>query len=160
MQSDSPALDPTTADSVLSELIPRSDTEQGLLRRLQSTSTAHSRPNSTLPSGSATPLSDRLASLVDSYSKSDIARETKAEIERLQVAAGGHDARDATAGGHQLLNAPRRPGWWAQFTILSGRSFKNLYRNPMLMLSHYVVSVVVACELFFLRLWEEGGEWR
>ncbi len=33
---------------------------------------------------------------------------------------------------------------WDQFKILSGRTLKNLYRNPDLLCTHYVISIVVA----------------
>ncbi|ORY79351.1 hypothetical protein BCR35DRAFT_291656 [Leucosporidium creatinivorum] len=92
-------------------------------------------------------LSPKLAKLVDAYASSEVAKETKEEIR----AATSH----ATANGHAdgqavVLRAYKRAGLWQQFTILSGRSFKNLYRNPMLMLSHYAVAVVVACICAFL----------
>lgn len=37
-----------------------------------------------------------------------------------------------------------RPGFLQQFLILSSRAFKNLYRNPMLMLSHYLLAILLA----------------
>jgi len=88
-------------------------------------------------------LSPKLVKLVDAYARSEVSKETKEEIR----AATSH----ATANGHAdgqavVLRAYKRAGLWQQFTILSGRSFKNLYRNPMLMLSHYAVAVIVACE--------------
>lgn len=88
-------------------------------------------------------LSERLARLVEAYEGSAMALEVKEEIEKARSEA----REDGSVEGEQVvLRAYKRAGWWTQFTILSGRSFKNLYRNPMLMLSHYVVSVLVACE--------------
>lgn len=97
-------------------------------------------------------LSERLAKLVEAYEGSTTAKETKEEIEvaRSEAREDGH-----AEGEKVVLRAYKRAGWWTQFTILSGRSFKNLYRNPMLMLSHYVVSVLVACELG--SLWPGRG---
>ncbi|KAL8286472.1 hypothetical protein RQP46_004489 [Phenoliferia psychrophenolica] len=99
-------------------------------------------------------LPPKLASLVQSYATSEVASETKEEIKQ----AAGH----ATANGHVdgaevVLRAYKRAGWFAQFSILSGRSFKNLYRNPLLMLSHYAVSVVVAgiCAFLFRGLTDD-----
>lgn len=44
------------------------------------------------------------------------------------------------------VNTHERPGWIAQFRILADRTFKNLYRNPMLMFAHYTIAVVLACK--------------
>jgi ABC-type multidrug transport system ATPase subunit len=43
---------------------------------------------------------------------------------------------------------------WDQFKILSGRTLKNLYRNPDLLRTHYVISIVVAviCGLLFWKV--------
>jgi ABC-type multidrug transport system ATPase subunit len=38
----------------------------------------------------------------------------------------------------------KKVGWIGQFSILSGRTWKNLYRNPMLMLTHYAIAIVLA----------------
>ncbi|KAI5476299.1 ABC transporter [Pseudohyphozyma bogoriensis] len=101
----------------------------------------------------ATPpaLTPRIAALVEAYVGSDAKRKTEDEIRAATTSA--------TANGHAdgepvVLRSYRRAGWWSQFVILSGRSFKNLYRNPMLMLSHYAVSVIVAviCALLFKDL--------
>lgn len=88
-------------------------------------------------------LASRLPELVDLFSKSEMAQATKDEIERARTGApsNGHGVQQALA-----LHSYQRASWWTQFTILSGRSFKNLYRNPMLMWSHYAVAVIVACE--------------
>jgi ABC-type multidrug transport system ATPase subunit len=45
-----------------------------------------------------------------------------------------------------------RPTFWTQFVILSRRTFTNFYRNPMLMWSHYGVSITVACTFSTLLL--------
>ncbi|KAJ3372343.1 hypothetical protein HDU91_003953 [Kappamyces sp. JEL0680] len=44
--------------------------------------------------------------------------------------------------------------WSDQFKILSGRTFKNLYRNPDLLLTQYAISVVLAivCGLLFWKV--------
>jgi hypothetical protein len=43
-----------------------------------------------------------------------------------------------------VISSPKRPGVLTQFRILSNRTFKNLYRNPMLMFAHYAIAVVLA----------------
>ena len=100
-----------------------------------------SRPNSivdVVPSA-------RINSLVAAFAASSILEAVRVDISQEISASTG--AADEVG----LLPTYERAGWWEQFTILSGRSFKNLYRDPMLMLSHYVVSVVVACESFRRR---------
>ncbi|KAF9223816.1 hypothetical protein BS17DRAFT_802314, partial [Gyrodon lividus] len=50
-----------------------------------------------------------------------------------------------------MLRGRRRASWGTQFRILSGRAFKNLYRDPALLTAHYLGSVALAlvCGLFF-----------
>lgn len=43
-----------------------------------------------------------------------------------------------------------RIGYWRQFTILSQRTWRNLYRNPMLMLTHYAIAILLAVLSGFL----------
>ncbi|ANB13836.1 putative ATP-dependent permease ADP1 [Sugiyamaella lignohabitans] len=61
----------------------------------------------------------------------------------------GDDATSpATRGGASSipkeLKGHDKVGVFGQFRILSGRTFKNLYRNPMLLLTHYVMAVLLA----------------
>lgn len=86
------------------------------------------------------PLSNKLKSLVKAYEESTIASDVSQEIIAATSAAdqaNGHSHSDD-------IVRYKRASWWTQFRILSGRAFKNLYRNPMLMLSHYAVSVALA----------------
>ncbi|KAG1759716.1 hypothetical protein EDD22DRAFT_904851 [Suillus occidentalis] len=101
-------------------------------------------------------LTPKLAQLVESYSTSEVARSIKAETE---VATAQHGADTSHADGelrdvvveNSLLRGRKRASWGTQFTILSGRAFKNLYRDPALLAAHYLSSVVLAliCGLFF-----------
>jgi ABC-type multidrug transport system ATPase subunit len=84
-----------------------------------------------------------VAALADAYSNSDIAKEIK------RKGSNGHTA-DAPDNSASTAGEFKRASWWTQFTILSGRAFKNLYRNPMLMLSHYAISIFVALLCSFL----------
>ncbi|EPT01714.1 hypothetical protein FOMPIDRAFT_1119813 [Fomitopsis schrenkii] len=102
-------------------------------------------PNS-LPGGG--PLAPRLQALVDAFASSTIATSLKEEI--VEVSAS---ARAAQNGSSQLPDAAletmisrgrRRASWVTQFRILSGRAFKNLYRDPALLAAHYVSAVLVA----------------
>ena len=90
-------------------------------------------------SGTATPLpmSQKLEELVSSYESSDVARKVREEVESPVQDNGEPEAAESRQGY-------RRASWWTQFTILSGRAFKNLYRNPLLMLTHYAISILVA----------------
>lgn len=102
---------------------------------------SNGRTSPTATSGSTT-LGPQLTRLVDDYAQSEVAADIKTAREE-QIARGA----SASEGGNiDALAGYRSASWWTQFTILSGRAFKNLYRNPMLMLTSYAVSVFVACE--------------
>lgn len=99
------------------------------------------------------PLSPRLASLVDQYAHSDVAESISAEIVEVKQNAQGNGS-----GGEQdetrdvalesgLLRGRKRASWATQFSILSGRAFKNLYRDPALLTAHYTASIALACKL-------------
>ncbi|KAF8072240.1 hypothetical protein FPV67DRAFT_1484538 [Lyophyllum atratum] len=111
--------------------------------------------------GSPKPISPKLASLVDEYAASHIAVGIRAEAEELkrqtqQADSGqrgvgvGNDLPDV-ALETTLLRGRKRASWGTQFRILSGRAFKNLYRDPALLAAHYTSSIVLAliCGLFF-----------
>ncbi|CAE6514971.1 unnamed protein product [Rhizoctonia solani] len=87
-------------------------------------------------------LPPKLAALVQSYSDSEIASGIMAQILQLRAASG---AVLPESGGRV------RASWMTQFRILSGRAFKNLYRDPALLAAHYLSSVGVAliCALFY-----------
>ncbi|QRV74844.1 ATP-dependent permease [Ceratobasidium sp. AG-Ba] len=68
-------------------------------------------------------LPPKLAALVQAYSDSDVAASVLAEVARLRAAGG---AVLPESGGRV------RASWLTQFRILSGRAFKNLYRDPAL----------------------------
>ncbi|CAG8472928.1 5641_t:CDS:10 [Diversispora eburnea] len=80
--------------------------------------------------------SEHLRNLVSSYRRSLISLEIKDEIDRA------------------VNNTHQRASWLTQFRILSDRTFKNLYRNPMLMLTHYCISVYLAllCGALFYKV--------
>ncbi|KAL7420171.1 FAD-dependent urate hydroxylase [Cryptotrichosporon argae] len=110
-------------------------------------------------SGTSTPSDPRmpesLASLVLAARASDDAKIVEAEIARIEAGQspdGGAapDARDV-AYETGLLRGYTKASYWTQFKLLSGRAFKNLYRNPLLMATHYAVAIVVAlfCGFFF-----------
>lgn len=104
-------------------------------------------------------LAPRLQALVDAYQQSAIAGEIKAAGEELQHnATGGRTpAREGEGNGPtaelpdvaletSLLRGRKRASWLTQFRILSGRAFKNLYRDPALLTAHYLSSIALACK--------------
>ncbi|EIW84405.1 hypothetical protein CONPUDRAFT_80755 [Coniophora puteana RWD-64-598 SS2] len=118
------------------------------------------------PAGDA-PLPPKLAELVHAYEASGVAAGIRAETEEVERAqqAQDHRAVDGTGNGNgsgngelrdvvvesTLLRGRRRASWGTQFRILSGRAFKNLYRDPALLAAHYLSAILVAlvCGLFF-----------
>jgi hypothetical protein len=103
------------------------------------------------PPSSDTPLPPKLAELVAAYSASDVAMSIKAETEEVASAQRGGGAARADGAlrdvvvENSLLRGRKRASWATQFRILSGRAFKNLYRDPALLAAHYLSSVVLAC---------------
>jgi hypothetical protein len=98
-----------------------------------------------------TPLSSQLVALVDAYASSDIASSLRAEIDSLAASANQNDSRPTdpaqlpdVAVESTLLRGRQRASWTTQFRILSGRAFKNLYRDPALLAAHYLSSVAIA----------------
>jgi hypothetical protein len=94
-----------------------------------------------------------LAALVDAYATSEIAADIKSDIELAKRNAGAADGARANgdelpdiAAETTLLRGRKRASLWTQFRILSGRAFKNLYRDPALLTAHYTSSVALACE--------------
>ncbi|KAJ6544972.1 hypothetical protein DFH09DRAFT_1040442 [Mycena vulgaris] len=103
------------------------------------------------------PLAPKLAALVEAYAESGVARHIREEGEALRRASGGRGGVGATgelpdvAVETSLLRGRKRASYGTQFRILSGRAFKNLYRDPALLMAHYLSSVALAliCGLFF-----------
>ncbi|KAK1222001.1 FAD-dependent urate hydroxylase [Marasmius sp. AFHP31] len=98
----------------------------------------------------------KLAQLVGLYEKSNIAAEIKADTENAiqnnrGQGNGASETRDV-AVETGLLRGRKRASWGTQFRILSGRAFKNLYRDPALLMVHYSSAIVLALiSGFFFR---------
>lgn len=96
------------------------------------------------------PLSAPLTALVEAYAASDIAAEIKAEMEEVarvnSAGVNGNGEMRDVAVESTLLKGRKRASWATQFRILSGRAFKNLYRDPALLAAHYLSSIALACE--------------
>jgi hypothetical protein len=110
-----------------------------------------------------TPLAPALIVLVDAYSTSDIAAGIKTEGEQLRrevVRTDNGDAAAATGVGAvsnelpdvvletSILRGRKGASWGTQFRILSGRAFKNLYRDPALLAAHYLSAIGLAGAFF------------
>ena len=102
--------------------------------------------------------SPKLAALVEAYAESEIANFIKRELEEMrretERAAEGRGVLGPVnelpdvALETSLLRGRKRASWGTQFRILSGRAFKNLYRDPALLAAHYLSSIALACESF------------
>ena len=87
-----------------------------------------------------------------SFAESDIAASTREEIEQAVVAAASANGANSNGRGGSdesfsvaaVGKGYARVGYLRQFIILSQRTWKNLYRNPMLMLTHYATAIVLA----------------
>jgi hypothetical protein len=103
--------------------------------------------------GDAT-ITPNLATLVEAYRTSEIAAAIQRDIDEVSR-AHSHSGTDPTSGENELpdvaiesllLKGRKRASWATQFRILSGRAFKNLYRDPALLTAHYTSSIALACE--------------
>lgn len=120
-------------------------------------------------------LPEKLAELVIAYENSSTAQRVEAEFKAVRSAnspgfgsgnsttpgevsapsngtisdngerVGMIEMRDV-AGETGMLRGRRSASWGTQFRILSGRAFKNLYRDPALLTAHYLGSIGLACE--------------
>ncbi|KAI8984711.1 P-loop containing nucleoside triphosphate hydrolase protein [Mycotypha africana] len=99
-------------------------------------------------------LSSHLRDLVAYYDNSIIANALKETIQNVIMKAqqqhiSDEDEEDRQEEENSSISTNsiiiyKRPGPIAQFQILANRTFKNLYRNPMLMFSHYAMAVLLA----------------
>ncbi|UNI23697.1 FAD-dependent urate hydroxylase [Purpureocillium takamizusanense] len=91
--------------------------------------------------------------MTQAFSRSNIASVMLSEIHQAILAAGeanGGNSNGCDAGGpiapssNAMGRGYARVGYLRQFLILSQRTWKNLYRNPMLMLTHYAIAIILA----------------
>ena len=103
------------------------------------------------------PVNPKLVELLDAYTRSEIASSIREEGEALkrsnlnrQAESGASAEIDPSqqlpdvAEETTLLRGRKGASWGTQFRILSGRAFKNLYRDPALLTAHYLASIVLA----------------
>lgn len=100
--------------------------------------------------------SNDLDALVQAYSLSDIAGNVHEDIHTAVTAAQnatGLVNGNAENGSHKSSAVGKgymRIGFFRQFMILSTRTWRNLYRNPLLMLTHYAIAILLAVLSGFL----------
>jgi len=98
------------------------------------------------------PTGTDLDALVNSYLSSNVASHIRSEIKELVADAHSANGRHpngqtnshSTKSHIQKIKGYRKVGIFGQFQILSRRTWRNLYRNPMLMLTHYAIAILLA----------------
>jgi ABC-type multidrug transport system ATPase subunit len=93
--------------------------------------------------------------LISAYAQSDVAASIREDIATSVSSANAANGQNGTQEQNGFVAAGKLKGFQkvgllGQFTILSRRTWRNLYRNPMLMLTHYAIAIVLAVFLGFL----------
>ena len=103
---------------------------------------------------SAGDRSTNLDILVSSFAESEVASDLKEDIHHAITSANESNGHPPGGGPETSIvgrvKGFRKPGVLTQFTILAKRSWRNLHRNPMLMLTHYAIAIVLACVTGYL----------
>ncbi|RCH93850.1 hypothetical protein CU098_000648, partial [Rhizopus stolonifer] len=90
-------------------------------------------------------LTPHLRKLNQQYEQSSVGTELREEVQQLLLdQSSASSSNEVESGDTTIITSHKRPSWLTQFHILSSRTFKNLYRNPMLMFAHYAIAVVLA----------------
>lgn len=92
-----------------------------------------------------------LDGIVQAYKDSEIAAKIHDEIQEAVDNARNANGQNgqavdgaANGNGSAIGRGYARVGYATQFIILSQRTWRNLYRNPLLMLTHYAIAIVLA----------------
>ncbi|GJJ77880.1 ATP-binding cassette, subfamily G (WHITE), member 2 [Entomortierella parvispora] len=101
-----------------------------------------------------------LQSLVDGFKHSHLLLDVEQQIEF--AVQGGRAGEEGAPPGSihsglsngKTVSTYRRASWWSQFRILADRTLKNIYRDPMLMLSHFCMSIFLGllCGALFYKV--------
>jgi ABC-type multidrug transport system ATPase subunit len=99
-----------------------------------------------LPPSASSPITTNLDVLVSSFAESDVASELHEHIQNTVSTASESNGHPNGAAGVIVgkVRGYRKPGLLYQFLIVSRRTWRNIYRNPMLMLTHYAIAIVLA----------------
>lgn len=110
-------------------------------------------------------IPEMLAELVSLYESSSTGKAMQGDFDAVHLAHTSSDHTPSTpsngtvdpsgaradmremrdvAAETSMLRGRQRASWGTQFRILSGRAFKNLYRDPALLTAHYTSSVALA----------------
>ena len=103
--------------------------------------------------GTLTDLDILVQAYEHSHISSNIHDDIQAAITSAQTANGsanGHAQENGSTIYGTMGRGYARIGYLRQFAILSQRTWRNLYRNPMLMLTHYAIAILLAVLLGFL----------
>ncbi|KAF8968200.1 hypothetical protein BGZ46_010928, partial [Entomortierella lignicola] len=105
-----------------------------------------------------------LLALVEGFKQSEILEEVERGIDTAVEAASAPNGNGSNGqSSHQEIQQNysekavatyRRASWWTQFKILADRTLKNIYRDPMLMLAHFVMSIFLGllCGALFYKV--------
>lgn len=86
-----------------------------------------------------------LSKLKEFYNSSALADRVRQEIKAIhEQAIAAQENNDNGSVASSDFTGYSRIGLFKQFKILSERTFKNLYRNPLLLMTHYVIAVLLA----------------
>lgn len=118
--------------------------------------------NDELPPAANGATGTGLDMLVAAYTSSDVAAALRDDTNNAILSANAANGNsqglssssepaqpngNATAG---KVKGYRKVGYFGQYIILSWRTWRNLYRNPMLMLTHYAIAILLGVFLGFL----------
>lgn len=100
----------------------------------------------------AAKISTDLDLITHAFAHSSVAEDIHRKIEQAMAVAveangptfDGYHQRGSNMLAGTVGRGFTRIGYWKQFLILSQRTWKNLYRDPMLMLTHYAIAIVLA----------------
>ncbi|KAI9841600.1 MAG: hypothetical protein M1837_000507 [Sclerophora amabilis] len=97
-------------------------------------------------SGTGTDLDILVSAYVKSEVASGIQDDIHAAVSSAYTANGSANGNTFEDGSivSGTMKGYQRVGWFGQFVILSRRTWRNLYRNPMLMLTHYAIAILLA----------------
>ncbi|KAG0297046.1 hypothetical protein BGZ98_000722 [Dissophora globulifera] len=106
-----------------------------------------------------------LQSLVDGFKQShSLLVDVEEQIDIAVHNAGGSTSHgsgfsnnNSAAGSNNIMTTYQRASWWSQFKILADRTLKNIYRDPMLMLAHYCMSIFLGllCGALFYKVTDD-----
>ncbi|KAJ2896452.1 ABC-2 type transporter [Zalerion maritima] len=91
--------------------------------------------------------------IIHSFKSSALAKSMRDEMNRAVAEAGESNGQNSNGynpqgpninAGGAVGRGYARVGYFRQFIILSQRTWRNLYRNPMLMLTHYAIAILLA----------------